>query len=713
MNFLQEKLTDLALPCHVSGMEKPLALGISGNPLGLRVTVTVSIEDSDGSAQFSDHPEKLRLDFGSKVPLRTRVTRQLILTNCSPIQTPFTLKFEYFGSSQESLNRKTSLPDLPPALLKTARIQEQLAKREKMDFMENILSHRKGAAFFPHISQGMLGAHQQLNINITGCANMWGEYWDDLLCTVGDLPVTVIPVYMAVVGCPISSLRNTCYSVAPFLKEPTIRFGTQISGGDTVNRTLRLYNSSPCDIRLDWETYVPEEKEDRLLELLVFYGPPFPLRDQDGNELLCPETSEASSPWCPSPSNMSVSSHAVPSSGSCSGSGSGETRAEEQIISVILQGHEGLPSDSMYRVSPKQVVIPAGGNRVMHIFFTPMALDLDIRHKVECAAYALGFMSLDKETDREIPGRMRRLHEFAVGPLRLDLNGYVRLAQLTIELDSNGYLEFQCHASDLIPKNPCCGVLSDRLITRQMKLINTTEILQYFRVLVSRPFLVSQGGTSCDNIACHDHQQCEEEIASSGQQLLLRPQENMLVAVSFSLSLELLSYQKLPADQMLPGVDIRQSEHGLKQMEFTQNLRLCFTNQTEVPLRAVVALPSLQLSTSWVDFGTCFVNQQHSREVYLVNRSNCLSYWTVLMGQEEPVTEDNAFGVSPSSGLLEARPTNSPPPSIPLQVFFNPRSSLLYESTMVVEGVLSEKPCTLRLRGRGSYDERYVIPNQL
>lgn len=61
------------------------------------------------------------------------------------------------------------------------------------------------------------------------------------------------------------------------------------------------------------------------------------------------------------------------------------------------------------------------------------------------------------------------------------------------------------------------------------------------------------------------------------------------VAVSFSLSLELLSYQKLPADQMLPGVDIRQSEHGLKQMEFTQNLRLCFTNQT------VQACPSLPL----------------------------------------------------------------------------------------------------------------------
>lgn len=55
------------------------------------------------------HPEELRLDFGSTVPLRTRVNRQLILTNCSPIQTPFTLKFEYFGSPQNSLSQKPSL----------------------------------------------------------------------------------------------------------------------------------------------------------------------------------------------------------------------------------------------------------------------------------------------------------------------------------------------------------------------------------------------------------------------------------------------------------------------------------------------------------------------------------------------------------------------------------------------------------------------------
>lgn len=50
--------------------------------------------------------------------------------------------------------------------------------------MESMLSHKKGAAFFPHISQGKLRAYQQLSIDITACANMWGEYWDDLLCMV-------------------------------------------------------------------------------------------------------------------------------------------------------------------------------------------------------------------------------------------------------------------------------------------------------------------------------------------------------------------------------------------------------------------------------------------------------------------------------------------------------------------------------------------------
>lgn len=107
-------------------------------------------------------------------------------------------------------------------------------------------------------------------------------------------------------------------------------------------------------------------------------------------------------------------------------------------------------------------------------------------------------------------------------------------------------------------------------------------------------------------------------------------------------------------------------------------------------------------------------------------------------GQQEPDKDPVAFRVSPSSGLLEARPVNAPPTSVPLQVSFTARygppslagaasgalaqgpqlisapaphrSCELYESTLVVEGVLGEKSGTLRLRGRGSYDERYASP---
>ncbi|XP_040335728.1 deleted in lung and esophageal cancer protein 1 isoform X1 [Herpailurus yagouaroundi] len=714
----QDELSHLALPCTVSGMKEPVVLGISGKPQGLQVAIAISAEGSDGSflstELWPDHLQELRLDFGSTVPLRTRVNRQLILTNRSPIQTPFTLKFEYFGGPSNGPNQKPSLPDVPPALLKTSRIRERLAKREQLNFMESLLSHGKGAAFFPHISQGMLGAHQQLRIDITGYANMWGEYWDDLICTVGDLPPTVIPVHMAVVGCPISSLRTTYYTTDQLQKEPVIRFGTQVSGGDTVTRVLRLNNSSPCDIRLDWETYTPEDREDRLVELLVFYGPPFPLRDQAGNDLLCPETPASSSSfWSPSSSDESDSSReAAQSAEGCSRV---SDRASRKIVSVVLREHDGVPCGHLYRVSPKQMVVPAGGSSSISVSFTPVLLGPGTRHKVECVGYALGFMSLDDEVARELPGRRRRLQDFAVGALRLDLCSSVRPAQLSVEPDYGGGTEFWHQASDLIPKQPCSGVLSELVTTHRLKLTNTTEIPQSFRLLVSRPFSVAQDGASRSRRAPGWVQGCDEELATAGQPLVLRPKENMLVNVSFSLSLELLSYQKLPADQMLPGVDVRRRANGEKEMVFAQNLLLESADQPAqvVPLKATVAVPELQLSTSWVDFGTCFVNQARVREVYLMNLSGCRSYWAVLMGRQEPDNDPGAFRVSPSSGLLEARLVNAPPNTITLQVFFTARSSELYESTLAVEGVLGEAACTLRLRGQGSYDERYMSPHQL
>lgn len=93
------------------------------------------------------------------------------------------------------------------------------------------------------------------------------------------------------------------------------RFGSHVSGGDTVSRSLRLINTSPygepfttsssnvhtsslqkyihhvvfwnlSDIRMDWVTYNLEVGDSKLIDLLVACGEPFPLKDADGNEVL-------------------------------------------------------------------------------------------------------------------------------------------------------------------------------------------------------------------------------------------------------------------------------------------------------------------------------------------------------------------------------------------------------------------------------------------
>ena len=78
-------------------------------------------------------------------------------------------------------------------------------------------------------------------------------------------------------------------------------------------------------------------------------------------------------------------------------------------------------------------------------------------------------------------------------------------------------------------------VLSELVTTHHLKLINTTEIPHYFRLLVSRPFSVSQDGVSRSHRApsLSWKQECKEGTAAAGKQLVLYPQENMLVSGSF------------------------------------------------------------------------------------------------------------------------------------------------------------------------------------
>ncbi|XP_074140641.1 deleted in lung and esophageal cancer protein 1 [Sminthopsis crassicaudata] len=718
-----EELTDLVLPCHIEGMKKSLVLGISGKAKGL--DVTFSIPQSSGSAQ------DLFLDFGSNVPLRYLLKNQLILTNKSAIKAPFSLEFDYFGVTEEMWEKKPKLPDVPPAMRHTARTMKHLARRELLDSIDTLLSHGKGAAFFPHISRGMLEAFQKLTIDILACSNMWGDYHDQLICKVGDLPPTIIQVHMGVVGCPITLFRTSRLADEP-PQDQVIRFGTQISGGDTVSRTLRLNNTSPYDIRLDWEIYRPEANEDKLVDFLVVYGKAFPLKDEAGVDVDAKEeprsdTSFVSYSFQSSESQGSMAGPDImrfcPSTGgpprtrwAAMGAEQNGTRMDSEeeplvltaeghpkIISVILQTHDGVLSEDPYSIIPKQLVIPAAGSNFIHISFTPGVLPGSV-NKMVCNNYALGFMSLDSKIAQEIPGKVKRAQNFGAELFRLDLQGLVRPAWLSIEQDYDGGMTFSLQASDLIPDNPLLGVHTEMVTTHRLKLNNFSDVAHCFGLLVAPPFSVTGISPEYNRQGWEGEEEEEDELA--GDQFVLNPLQNMLIEVSFTLSLELLTYQKLPSDQMLPGVNILQEPDGARKMEFTQDLVLEYSNGTMqvVPLLATVTIPSLQLSTSWVDFGISVVSETYTREIELRNLSACRSYWLALIDQQE--RHKGVFYVYPTSGMLEARKVNSPPTCASLYIHFTPSDNTEFEAVVMVDGILGEA-CLLHVYGQGSYDEKY------
>ncbi|XP_034257522.1 deleted in lung and esophageal cancer protein 1 isoform X2 [Pantherophis guttatus] len=694
----KDKLKDLILCCSIEDMSEPLFLSISGEVKGLCVTYLIPF-DSDEEQNVADS-EDLKLNFGSEVALKSVIKRQLIITNHSESIALFTIEVDYFSS-----------PPRPPEdqegdmmVEKTRRVTRRFAKRKQSAFRAAMLSHGKGAAFHVHPSEGTLNAFQELTVEITAYNNMWGHYKDVLVCKLGELEPKLIPIEMSVKGCPIFlQMTGPSHPIAI----PIIRFGAHISGGDTVSRYIRLNNPTPFDIRMDWESYNQDKDDDKLIDLLVFYGAPFPIKDADGNEINVLWESDTSSKnisftsdstWSPTRENPNLETLFEDDEGSSDDS-LWEPLTLKPIVSVVLRPHEGVPSDYPFCITPKQIVIPAGGAAAIHISFTPLMLP-EIIHKFECEGFALGFISLDNEVIRNVPGKVTREDGHSLAPLRLDLQAFVKPALLTVETDHEKGLVFHAAASSLIPVNK--DVLTYSATTLNVKLTNNTETPLAFNLILSTPFSIS----SVDPAKSLKTSQSERE--EGGAHLLLYTLENMLVKVSFLTTLELLTYQHLPEDLQPTGLQVIQEDSGEKILEFKQDLIVEYSNKaTQVlPLTAYLTIPVLELACETINFKTCLVNQTRSEGALLMNRSGCRSYWAVFLPEDERHKDPEVFSISPISGILEAR-KGSTATKTQLVVRFTPRDNVDYETIVTVVGMLGEKPCLLFVQGKGSYDERY------
>ncbi|XP_010016185.1 PREDICTED: deleted in lung and esophageal cancer protein 1, partial [Nestor notabilis] len=706
-NILGE-LKDLALSCSIEDMLEPLFLSISGEVKGLCVTYSVP-SDSGAASDEKQMPQTLCdlvLDFGSEVAFKDTVKRQLILTNHTGISAPFKLEAEYFTGY--SLTPEQGIcPSSSYLVKRSGPISIHAARRARSEFAAALLSHGKGVAFHIQPSTGTLKAFQQLIIEITAYNNMWGEYRDDLVCKVGDLPPKLIPMQMTVKGCPIF-LQMT----GPQTKSPIIRFGTHVSGGSPVFRRVQLNNPTPFDIRLDWEVYSQERDDNKLVDLLMFFEDPFSLKDTDENET-GPVGSTSESEIMLKLNQSAIPCRSIYPALQTTDESSGSDSKEEEIItqgptvhklvSMLIRPHEGVPADSPYSIAPRQIVVPGGGSISVCISFTPHVLAQTVT-EVECEGFVLGFMSLDDKLAKAVPNKVHRRHRYEAPQLRVDLQAFVRHALLKVDMDLDRGMVFYAVASDLVPDCPVLGVLTDSEMTQSLKLINCTKVPLYFRLLLSTPFSLSS--TDPQKSTKTSHSKREEE--GQQPQLVLYPQQNMLVKVSFHTTLELLMYQHLPDTQLLPGFQVLQFENGERKLKFNQNLVIEYSNRTTqlVPVTAYLTVPVLKLSCHTVHFKRCFVGQTKIEHVFLCNRSGCRSYWTALLDEQKKQNNAEVFSVSPANGILEAR-EGDPPTKAILQISFTARSDIQYKAVMTVTGILGEKPCKLQIKGRGTYDGRY------
>ncbi|XP_041824653.1 deleted in lung and esophageal cancer protein 1 [Melanotaenia boesemani] len=700
------ELTEVAALCEVQGMNSPLVLCIFAHqPKKLSVSYSLPGECPPGD----DGPLGLVLDFGDDVILKRPVTKQLLITNQSAIPAPFTIEAEYFTCHALKPNNQSEKRFRP---LHSAQAKKMEAKAHE-GFVNSLLAHGKGAAFLVLPDSGLLGAFETQTVDVTAYTDMWGDYRDNLIYKVGELEPELIPMQMIVKGCPLYFQMTGPRADDQHLG-PTIHFGTHISGGDTISRSLRINNPTMFDIRMDWETYNVEHNDSKLVDVVVAYGEAFPLKNADGNEV-------PRGAFRLSDSNIQTSLKDTPTLDSSLQSLTDveeekvlrddckreeeaclySSPANKKLFSVHIRPHLGNLSDYPYCITPQQIVIPAKSNVTIHVSFTPLTLSGSACES-RCVGLALGFMSLDSEMAACVPGKVVRAQGLDLEPVRMDLLAAVKHAVLLVQMEEDGrVLEFNASAGDLL------SVVSDNeLVVRELdvmqtfQLKNTLEMPLHFRLGTRSPFSVLKPQPRAQTSSSSN------PSIINGQALVLQPQHSVQVKVAFHCSVPLLDHADQVEEEAPHGVTLIHTESGQKKLRFQQNLFIHHSNNSlqKVPLRAHVALPTLSLSTDCLSFGFCYVGETQTIEVKLYSHG-AHTYWKSLTKSSKG--DSQVFKITPDFGLLTSKEPHATKYQQYLQISFTPSEDREFRAVVVIQSPVVKTPLTLQLQGTGSFDEVY------
>uniref|UniRef100_A0A3B5LVK0 DLEC1 cilia and flagella associated protein n=1 Tax=Xiphophorus couchianus TaxID=32473 RepID=A0A3B5LVK0_9TELE len=379
------------------------------------------------------------------------------------------------------------------------------------DFVTGLLAHGNGAAFMVQPDSGQLGPFETKTVDVTAYCLMWGEYRDHLICKqVGDLEPMHITMRMTVKGCPLY-FQMIGPQPDDQCQGPTM-FGTHLSGGDTISQPLRINNPTMFDIQVDWEIYNIDENDHTLIELVMPCGDHFPLKDDDGNELLKGGKEK----------EYEEEEHLYP--------------AKKNFISVHTRPYIGSLSDSPYSIIPQQIVIPAKSTGCIHVSFTPFNLS-ESQCESRCVGVACGFLNLNSEKAVCIPGKVRRDLALDLQPVKLDLLGTIKPALLVQLEDDSETLEFNASAGDLLRvESDNEVVVSEFSIVESFQLRNIKETPLHFKLETQPPFSVVKVAFHCSLSLLDLLNHTEEDLSLAGSLIhtktgrkKLRLQQNLLI----------------------------------------------------------------------------------------------------------------------------------------------------------------------------------------
>lgn len=561
--------------------------------------------------------------------------------------------------------------------------QQVLNARNVAQEAQQMLEAGHGIAITCASYSGKVPAWGEVELRVDVYSDMCGIYRDRLIVDIVGLPRVHIPIVAKLTGTPVS-FEGATLGLNMMGDVPSLDFGDILQNNTVQNRSLRVSNTAPWPIAVNW----------KLLES----APP------QGSNLI------------------KLISSVDPETGMVSYS----------VVAVEPDDAENPP----YKLDPERLVIPAHSSKALNIaceWDTPSHHENFLVGTVEVLPKDAPMPGEESVADRgriveplelldREEARTAMLQDVATGRTLLDMGQMVvglrcEVTRAFLETDCNKHLKWICSTSHDYKTHPS--------FVKEVALSNRSRCNLTFTLKVDTPFSIDS--TLCTAPIHPMAMPADSDPSASTtrpQMYTLPPNDCVVLRVRFT----------PPSKHRLARV--------VDDVLLFGELSINFSNEEvqKLPLEASVRHPQVDMVPEEMNFSTLHVESTAAITLALTNPTYADATWKIvhapknlgltartgmssplggsrsatagasviaLPDQNAPVFEDDAevFSFEPSAGVIKGnakRPTIAETKMVTVR--FNPKKNMDYKSRFKVE-IECGRGGFIHLQGTGSYEE--------